>query len=257
MKIAIIGAGKMGSWLARELSKENEVMVFARNKKNVLQVGKAKVVFDLAALEKFKPDYLVNAASLQNTVEAFKAAEKFVSKSTALVDITSIKANIPEYYASCGFAFVSLHPMFGPTFANTDSLGNESVVLIKESDKSASKFFADFFEKLKVKVFNYSFKEHDEMMAYSLTLPFVSTMVFSACMSSLAVPGTTFKKHKEIAKGLLSEDDHLLAEILFNQYSAKQLENVTGKLEFLKHVIAGRDFDEAKKFFDKLRNNVG
>jgi len=75
-------------------------------------------------------------------------------------------------------------------------------------------------------------------------------------MDSSAVPGSTFKKHHEIAKGLLSEDDTLLAEILFNPYSLSQLEEVTNKLEFLKHVIRQRDFDEAEKFFNRLRKNI-
>ncbi len=75
-------------------------------------------------------------------------------------------------------------------------------------------------------------------------------------MDASAVPGSTFKKHQEIAKGLLSEDDTLLAEILFNPYSLTQLEEVTNKLEFLKHVIRQRDFDEAEKFFNRLRKNI-
>ena len=94
------------------------------------------------------------------------------------------------------------------------------------------------------------------MIAYSLTLPFASSLVFAACMKNTAVPGTTFKRHLTIARGLLSEDDHLLAEILFNEYSLKQLEKVTSRLEFLKHVIKGRDYEEAQRFFNNLRENI-
>jgi prephenate dehydrogenase len=75
-------------------------------------------------------------------------------------------------------------------------------------------------------------------------------------MEKTTVPGTTFKKHMNIAKGLLSEDDYLLADILFNKYSLKELDKVTSKLEFLKHVIKGRDYEEAVRFFNSLRNNV-
>ena len=35
-------------------------------------------------------------------------------------------------------------------------------------------------------------------------------------MKHQEAPGTTFKKHMAIAKGLLSEDDYLFQEILFN-----------------------------------------
>lgn len=75
-------------------------------------------------------------------------------------------------------------------------------------------------------------------------------------MNASTVPGTTFKKHYEIAQGLLSEEDTLLAEILFNSYSLSQLEKVTNKLEFLKHIIRQRDFDEAKEFFKCLRKTL-
>jgi prephenate dehydrogenase len=81
-------------------------------------------------------------------------------------------------------------------------------------------------------------------------------MVFAACMDNTTVPGTTFKKHLEISRGLMSEDDFLLSEILFNKYSLPELEKVTSRLDFLKHVIRARDLEEAAKFFDRLRNNI-
>lgn len=95
------------------------------------------------------------------------------------------------------------------------------------------------------------------MIAYSLALPFASTLVFAACMDRSAVPGTTFKKHLEIARGLLSEDDFLLGEILFGPHSLEQLDHVTSRLEFLKHVIKDRDVEEAQRFFARLRANIG
>jgi hypothetical protein len=94
------------------------------------------------------------------------------------------------------------------------------------------------------------------MMAYSLTLPFVSSMVFSSCVSTSAVPGTTFRKHLDVARGLLAEDDFLLAEIIFNTHSLAQLEKITGRLNFLWHIIRNRDTEEARRFFDVLRKNI-
>ena len=95
------------------------------------------------------------------------------------------------------------------------------------------------------------------MMAYSLTTPFISSLVFASCVDSTAVPGTTFARHMKIAKGLLSEEDHLLCEVLFNPHSLPQLDRITARLEYLKHIIKGRDREEAKKFLDKLRKKIG
>jgi prephenate dehydrogenase len=259
MKLAIIGMGNMGSWLACELSKYNDTVVYDIDKTKtdgVFDLHQVEVLSELGQLKDFAPDMLINAVSLQNTVNLYREVETYLSSDCILCDIASIKGEIPLYYESAGFRFVSIHPMFGPTFSNLESLKQENVVIISESAEEGKVFFRIFFEKIGLTIYNYSFREHDEMMAYSLGLPFISSMVFAACMNNKAVPGSTFAKHNQIAQGLMSEDDRLLAEILFNSYTIKELEKVTSKLEFLKHVIRGKDYEEAKRFFDKLRMNI-
>ena len=86
---------------------------------------------------------------------------------------------------------------------------------------------------MKLNIFEYTFDEHDETVAYSLSIPFVSTFVFAAVMKHQEAPGTTFKKHMAIAKGLLSEDDYLLQEILFNPRTPSQVENIRLELKQL------------------------
>jgi prephenate dehydrogenase len=205
----------------------------------------------------FKPQMLINAVSLERTVEAFEAAAPHLQKDCMICDLASIKGGIPGYYKKAGFRFVSVHPMFGPTFGNMSALKDENAVIIKGSDPEGAAFFRKLFERLGVRIFEYTFAEHDSMMAYSLTTPFTASLVFAACMDETVVPGATFARHKTIAKGLLSEDDHLLAEILFNTHSVKQIEKINSRLEFLKHVIKARDYEEAKRFFAGLRKNLG
>ncbi len=257
MNIAVIGIGHMGEWFARELLKEgHEVAVFDLDPTRVEQLGQARILRNLSELSDFEPELLLNAVSIRRTIEAFDACRDYLPDHCVLVDVTSVKGELPRYYQEGNFRYVSLHPMFGPTFANVENLHEENVIIIRESEPNIKEFFRSFFEKRGLNIFEFSFKAHDEMTAYSLSLPFASTLVFAACMKSTAVPGTTFKRHLSIAKGLLSEDDHLLAEILFNEYSLEQLERVTARLEFLKHVIRDRDFEEAERFFKRLRENI-
>lgn len=257
MRIAIIGAGKMGSWLARALSGENEIALLDSDAAKARAVEGARALSGPAMLKEFAPGFLINAVSLQNTVKAFGEFAPYLPKDCIICDVASIKGDIPAYYRKSGFRFASVHPMFGPTFTDMGTLKEENAVIIKESDPAGAELFRKLFERLGVRIFEFTFDEHDRMMAYSLTTPFTASLVFAACMESRAVPGSTFERHRRIAKGLLSEDDHLLAEILFNQYSLPQLEKITSRLEFLKHVIRARDYDEAGKFFDRLRKNVG
>ncbi|NOY22857.1 MAG: prephenate dehydrogenase [Acidobacteria bacterium] len=256
MRVAILGCGNMGSWLARELAVHHTVHAFDPIPGRVEKIKGVKKLETLDELEDFAPELLINAVPLKETIPVFQSVKEILPQNCILCDITSVKGELPEFYSRCGRQFVSIHPMFGPTFANIRALNEESAVIIHESDPGSAAFFRGFFEEKGLSIFDYSFDEHDRMMAYSLTLPFVSTMVFAACMDKDVVPGTTFKKHREIATGLLSEDDYLLAEILFNPHSIKQLERVISRMEFMRHVIRGRDYEEAVSFFNRLRENV-
>jgi len=257
MRVGILGAGKMGTWLAGVLSSEHEVAVYDPDSAKAQGAGGVKVLKEIAEFGAFTPQMLINAVSLESTVDAYEAAAPYLTRECLLADVASIKGDIPGYYACCGFRFASVHPMFGPTFTDMASLKGQNAVIITESDPEGTAFFEELFRRLGVAVFRYTFREHDEMMAYSLTTPFVSSLVFAACISSTAVPGTTFARHRQIARGLLSESDPLLTEVLFNPQSLKQLEKITSRLEFLKHVIRDRDHEEAKRFFDQLRTNLG
>ncbi len=256
MKITILGAGNMGTWFANRLKSEYEIGVYDSNQERSKKISEVRIFNEMPEIEDFQTEILINAVSIQNTVLAFKSAASYLPEECIIADVMSVKGKINEFYDDSNFRFVSSHPMFGPTFTDIDQLGEENVIIIRESCFEGALFFRDFFQGLGLRTFEYSFDEHDQIIAYSLTLPFASSIVFAANMDSSTVPGTTFKKHHEIAKGLLSEEDALLSEILFNPYSLSQLEKVTNKLEFLKHVIRQRDFDEAHKFFDRLRKNI-
>jgi prephenate dehydrogenase len=75
-------------------------------------------------------------------------------------------------------------------------------------------------------------------------------------MQPQEAPGTTFEKHLQIARGLLSEDDHLLGEILFNPYSISKLEQISQSLEKLKMMISKRDHHAMAGFLEEVRGNL-
>lgn len=256
MKIVIWGMGHMGSWLAEELCRDNTVAVYDRDREIPGDTGNLTVFSRPSEVSRFGPRLFINAVSLANTVSAFKESTPYLPQGCVICDVASIKTDLPDYYAASPFRFVSIHPMFGPTFARMNSLREENVVVIRESDGEGAGFFKEFFARLGVKIFECSFDEHDRMMAHSLTLPFLASLVFAGCVDAKAVPGTTFKKHMAIAEGLLSEDDALLAEILFNRYSIAQIEKVASRLEFLKHIIAAGDLEELLLFLERLRGNI-
>ena len=69
-------------------------------------------------------------------------------------------------------------------------------------------------------------------------------------------PGTTFKRHMAIARGLMSEDDYLLSEILFNPNTPEQLKLIQEKLAQLQKIVDAHDYDAMKSFLHTVRENL-
>lgn len=256
MKILILGAGKMGSFFCDLLSFDHETAIFDTDKKKLRFTYNALRLSSVDEIAAFSPDLVINAVTVKYTVDAFKAVLPFLRPDAVISDIASVKTGLPEFYASCNRPFVSTHPMFGPTFASLSNLSNENAIIITEGDEGGKDFFRKLYGRLGLHIEEYSFKEHDETIAYSLSIPFASTLVFASVMKPQDAPGTTFKRHMAIARGLMSEDDYLLSEILFNPNTPEQLENITEQLNVLRDIVSRRDADAMKAYLDKVRDNL-
>lgn len=256
MKIVILGAGNMGAWLVESLCLDYEVGVYDKDKTKLKYLFNSHRLLTYDEIKAFSPDLLINAVSLEKTIPVFQEVLPYLPANCILSDITSVKNGIKEFYLNSGRRFVSTHPMFGPTFANVKALEGQSAIIIQQSDEEGKAFFQKFYESLKLNIFEYTFVEHDKTIAYSLSIPFASTMVFAAVMKKQDAPGTTFKKHMKIAEGLFSENDYLISEILFNKYSLEQVKNIHEKMGYLVEVLKKKDSGEMKTFLHALRENV-
>lgn len=256
MKILILGAGKMGTFLTDVLCTQHEVAIFDTNPKNLRFVFNTYRMTTYEEIKAFEPELLINCVTLKYTLEAFDKVMPYIPQSCIISDIASVKTGLPEYYAKCGHKFVSTHPMFGPTFANLDNLSNENAIIITESDCLGKAFFKDLYNSLKLRIFEYSFVEHDETIAYSLSIPFASSIVFAAVMKHQDAPGTTFKRHLATARGVMSEDDYLLTEILFNPYTPEQLKKIREELKYLLDLVESKNTGGLQDYLKKLRANL-
>ena len=256
MRILILGAGKMGSFFVDLLSFEHEVAVYDVDPKRLRFMYNTQRFTRLEEIDTFNPEFLINAVSLNYTLDVFKAVTPHLSPDCILSDIASVKTNLKDYYDSCGFRYVSTHPMFGPTFANLGALSNENAIIINEGDYMGRIFFRDLYSRLGLNICEYSFAEHDEIVAYSLSIPFVSTFVFAAVMKHQDAPGTTFKRHMAIAKGVLGEDEALLREILFNPHTSGQVAQIRQELKQLIDIIDRKDGDDLKAYISRIKQNI-
>lgn len=256
MRILVLGAGKMGSFFLDLLSFEHETAVYEKNPERLRFTYNTLRFTALDEIDEFRPELVINAVTVKYTISAFKEVMPHLPADCIISDISSVKTGLKDFYEHCGHRYVSTHPMFGPTFANLNQLSHENAIIISEGDYMGRIFFKDLYSRLGLNIYEYSFEKHDKTVAYSLSIPFVSTFVFAAVMKHQDAPGTTFKRHMNIAKGVLNEDDFLLQEILFNPYTSEQVEQIRTELKLLLEIIDNKDAEGMKEYLTKIRDNV-
>ena len=246
----------MGSFFVDLLSFDHETAVFDVDPKRLRFMYNTQRFTSLDEIDAFSPELVINAVTLKYTLDVFRDVLPHLPADCILSDIASVKTGMKEFYEQTGRRYVSTHPMFGPTFANLGALSNENAIVITEGDYMGRIFFRDLYSRLGLHVCEYTFDEHDETVAYSLSIPFVSTFVFAAVMKHQDAPGTTFKRHLSIAKGVLSEDDTLLREILFNPRTKHHVEQIRAELKDLIQLIDDKDENGLAQYLKKIRNNI-
>ena len=246
----------MGSFFVDLLSFDHETAVYDVDARRLRFMYNTRRFLSLDEVDAFAPELVINAVTLKYTLDTFREVIPHLPEGCIISDIASVKTGLQDFYATCGRPYVSTHPMFGPTFANLGALSNENAIVINEGDYMGRIFFRDLYSRLGLHVCEYSFEEHDETMAYSLSIPFVSTFTFAAVMKHQDAPGTTFKRHLKIAQGVLSEDDCLLREILFNPRTKSHVERIREELKNLIHIIDERDEEGLNRYLTRIRENI-
>ncbi|MDD7233593.1 MAG: prephenate dehydrogenase/arogenate dehydrogenase family protein [Bacteroidales bacterium] len=256
MRILILGAGKMGTFFVDLLSFEHETAVYDVQPQRLRFMYNTLRFSSLDEIRDFRPELVINAVTLKHTLNVFRQVLPLLPDDCILSDIASVKTGMKEFYEACGRRYVSTHPMFGPTFANLGALSSENAIIISEGDYMGRIFFKDLYQRLGLNICEYTFEQHDETVAYSLSIPFVSTFVFAAVMKHQDAPGTTFKRHMAIARGVLGEDDCLLREILFNPRTSGQVSKIRDELKELLDIIDRKDEDRLNAYLQRIRKNI-
>ena len=246
----------MGSFFTDLLSFDHDVAVYDIDAKRLRFTYNCQRFTTLDEIKAFQPELVINAVSLKYTLTVFDQIIPILPASCILSDISSVKTGFKEYYEKTGMRYVSTHPMFGPTFANLGQLSSENAIIISEGDFMGRCFFKELYNKLELHICEYTFEEHDKTVAYSLSIPFISTFAFAAVMKHQDAPGTTFKRHMKIAQGVLSEDDCLLREILFNPYTKDQVTQICEEMKELIDIIDNRDEEHMQRYLTKIRANI-
>jgi len=100
MKILVLGAGKMGTFLTDVLCIQHEVALFDTDPRRLRFVFNTLRMTEYEEIRAFEPELVINCVTLKFTIDAFKKVVPYLPQNCILSDIASVKTGIQEYYES-------------------------------------------------------------------------------------------------------------------------------------------------------------
>jgi prephenate dehydrogenase len=172
MKIAVIGAGKMGVWFAKFFQQKGYVVVLADRK--AAKLSKLKNELSVATTTDFAEavagaDQILLCVSINAVDEVSKAIAPVLQAGQVVMDICSIKeAPIKTMHKHIKTATVlGTHPVFGP---GSSGVKHKAYVLTPTNHKEEefAQQFKKWLETEEAHVFVMTPRKHDELMAVVL-----------------------------------------------------------------------------------------
>ena len=233
MKIAILGAGKMGVWFVNFCKENGEQVILAdRNKEKLARLGKELGVetADFADAVK-KADNIIICVSIRAFADVVKKIAPGVREGQTVVDICSVKeqpVKIMHQYIKKGLV-LGTHPVFGP---GSKGVRNKAYILtpINPKEEAFADKYKTWLEKVGARVFIMSPKKHDELMSVVLGFPHFLGLV--ACDTLLEqadyaetknVAGTTYRMLFTLAEATALENPELFSSL---QLSLPEIEKI-------------------------------
>ncbi len=226
MRIAILGAGKMGVWFAKFFLEEGYSVVIADRKQEKLTKLKEKLEIETADFAEAvkNADKVLVSVSIRAFEEIVKKISPAVRDGQVVMDICSIK-DIPvqtmHKHLKRGL-ILGMHPVFGP---GSSTIENKAFVLTPTNSQEAkfAEEFKKWLETKKARVFVMSPEKHDQLMSIVLGLPHFLGLV--ACDTLLEqhnypetkdVAGTTYRMLFTLAEVAALENSELFASLQLN-----------------------------------------
>jgi len=236
MKIAVLGAGKMGVWFAKFFLDEGYSVVVADRKKEKLSKLKSELGVETADFVDAVQcaDRILICVSISAFEDIVRMIGPYVRKGQIVMDVCSVKASpVKEMHKHIKSGLVlGTHPVFCP-----GSTGVKHRAFILTPTNAAEKEFAETFkewlEQREARVFVMSPEKHDNLMSVVLGFPHFLGVV--ACETLLEqadyaetkeVAGTTYRMLFTLAEATALENPELFASLQLSLPEIEKLENL-------------------------------
>lgn len=261
MKIAIIGAGRMGKWFAKFFMEQGfTVLVSDENHERLLKL-KRELKVDVAGNVEVvkKADRILICVPIESFEKVVKEIHPHIISEQEVMDICSVKelpVKIMHNYIKEA-ATLGTHPMFGP---GVKSIRNQNYILTPTNtrEEKLAREFGKWLESLGVKVFFMSPEEHDRLMSAVIGLPYLlsyatcDTLLNQGVFSeSKKVSGASYRLLLTLLEAIASEEAEFAASLQTNLPELDRLgEKLLEKIEKWLEIIRKKD---KRAFINKVK----
>jgi prephenate dehydrogenase len=226
MKVAIIGAGKMGRWFAKFFLEQGmSVVVSDKDQDKLARMREELKVETASNVEAVKSaDKVLVCVPIENFENVISEIHAYIRPEQIVMDICSVKEHplkIMHKYIKNG-AVLGTHPMFGP---GVKSIKNQNFVLTPTNAKEeeVAGEFGNWLKEKGAKVFVMSPREHDELMSVVLGLPYFLSLAtcdtiisYGRFSDAQKVSGASYKFLLTLIEAIASEDAEFSTSLQMN-----------------------------------------
>jgi prephenate dehydrogenase len=268
MKIAVVGAGKMGVWFAKFFQSKGYTVTLADRKKEKLAKPKKELNVDTttdfkAAVQ--NADQILISVSIDAFEEVVKAISPALHTGQVVMDICSIKeAPVKTMHQHIkGATVLGTHPVFGP---GSNGVKHKAYILTPTNaeEQAFAEQFKKWLEQEQAHVFVMTPKKHDDLMSVVLGLPHFLGLV--ACETLLEqknlsetkkVAGTTYRMLFTLAEATALETPDLYAAVQTNLPELEKIEDTfMAKAEELLALIKNKDSKAIVERMEQLKKRL-
>lgn len=237
MRVAIIGAGKMGRWFTRFFKDEGFSVVVSSRTRSKAEALRDEFGVELAdsnvkAVE--GADWVLVCVSLDGLKAVLMEIGSHIQSGQVVMDIGSIKeipVNLLHKYVKKGIT-LGTHPVFGP---GAKSLEGQNFVLtpVNEEERRFAGEFKGWLEERGAEVTILLPRRHDELMSLVLGFPhFVGLVAGDALMNNSdfveakQVGGASYKLLLTLAGAVASEEPVFYSNLHMSLPEMEQIEGL-------------------------------
>ena len=268
MRVAIIGAGKMGRWFVRFFKDEGYSVVVSSRTRSKAEALRNEFGVELAdtkvdAVE--GADWVLLCVSLDGLEPVLKEVGSHIKEGQAVMDISSIKeipVNLLHKYVANGVT-LGTHPVFGP---GAKGVGGQNFVLtpVNPEEKRFSEEFKGWLEARDTRVAVMEPRRHDELMSLVLGFPhFVGLVACDALLDNSnyveakQVGGATYRLLLTLAGAVAAEEPVFYSNL---HMSLPEVEKIEGlfleKVEDWLELVKQKDCSRFRRKMQQVKKRL-